>query len=169
MSKNPRQEIKTQHQGPWSEEIKTQHLEDIKTQWQMSKNPRYEIDTHHVEDHLGKMEEIKTPHLEEIKTPHLEEIKTQHLEEIKTQHLEEIKTQHLEEIKTQHLQEIKPNTRGRGIDLPVTSTNIESTRQPMTDLDWWKFQVISGQIQWRGRSWVFTNRIQGSDNPVQGL
>ena len=91
MSKNPRQEIKTQHQGPWSEEIKTQHLEDIKTQWQMSENPRYEINTHHVEDHLG---------------------------EIKTQHLEEIKTQHLEES-----------------DRPVTSTNIESTRQPMTDLD----------------------------------
>ena len=115
MSKNPRQEIKTQHQGPWSEEIKTQHLEDIKTQWQMSENPRYEINTQHVEDHLG-------------------EIKTQHLEEIKTQHLEEVKTQHLQEIKTQHLEES---------DRPVTSTNIESTRQPMTDLDWWKFQVIS--------------------------
>ena len=157
MSKNPRQEIKTQHQGPWSEEIKTQHLEDIKTQWQMSENPRYEINTQHVEDHLG---EIKTQHLGEIKTQHLEEIKTQHLEEMKTQHLEEVKTQHLQEIKTQHLEES---------DRPVTSTNIESTRQPMTDLDWWKFQVISGQIQWRGRSWVLTNRIQGSDNPVQGL
>ena len=93
--------------------MKTQHLEDIKTQSQMSENPRYEINTHHVEDHLG-----------EIKTQHLEEIKTQHLGEIKTQHLEEIKTQHLEEIKTQHLE---------GSDRPVTSTNIESTRQPTTN------------------------------------
>ena len=75
---------------------------------------------------------IKTQHLEEIKTQHLE-IKTQYLEEIKTRYLEEVKTQHLEEFKTQHLEES---------DRPVTSTNVESTRQPMTDLDCFRlFQV----------------------------
>ena len=107
----------------------------------MSENPRYEINTQHVEDHLG-----------EIKTQHLEEIKTQHLEEIKTLHLEEVKTQHLQEIKTQHLEES---------DRPVTSTNIESTRQPMTDLDS-RLMEVSGYF----RSDPMTRTSLGFHQPI---